>query len=165
MSSNFSSASPKNIPPPMKLLSLTVISMYESWSLWGSCLITLWRIKLDKFIVKDKFIDCIKINQVWANIQTHKSKVSSNKGNKVLLWVLVCCFGHSWNRIAGTIRIETYGSHCPALVVVWKCTLAYESKDLLRHLDFLQDVWNYCILKIYVVLSISISNYLVQIRS
>ena len=130
MSSNFNNASPKNIPPPMKLLSLTVINTYESCSRCGSCRITLenkYKITMCLFIMMHTKT-CIDIAYISKFYYTYKSNVSSNNGNNVLRWVRVFCFGQSWNLIEGTILIDTYGSHCPALFAVWNWTLAYWKK-------------------------------------
>ena len=57
---------------------------------------------------------------------SYKSKVSSNKGKRVLLWVLVLCLGVSLNFDPGTRRMDIYGSDWPCVFAVWMDTWEFK---------------------------------------
>ena len=81
----------------------------------------------------------------YTKYTTYKSKVSSNKGKSVLLWILVRCLGQSINFCEGTNFKWTYGSAKPSLALLWIWTEAswrLERKDLnfdLTHCRFRWD--------------------------
>lgn len=95
-------------------------------------------------------------NKCWASTfnylswwDTHKSKVSSNKGKSVLRCTLVLNLGVNENFPSGTIFTLTYGSHWPACVWAWNCMLAscrLARMDLnldLTHSKFIEDRYKF----------------------